>query len=48
VTIGSGIAVAGFLIAFVWGCSVSQNVAVGVVIFGAMIAFFVVLKGRVG
>jgi hypothetical protein len=46
-TIGSGIAAAGFLLAFVWGCSVSQNVAAGVVVFGVVIALFAILNGRV-
>ena len=35
-TIGSGIAVAGFLLAFVWASTISENVAAGVVIFGGL------------
>ena len=37
-TIGSGIAVAGWLIAFVWACTVSENTVAGVVIAGVLIA----------
>lgn len=39
---GAGIALAGWFIAFVWACTVSENVAAGVVIFGLIIGFWYV------
>jgi hypothetical protein len=33
-TTGSGIALAGWFLAFVWACSVSENTVAGVVGFG--------------
>ena len=35
---GCGIAIAGWFLAFVWACSVSENTAAGVVIFGLIVA----------
>jgi hypothetical protein len=43
-SVGSGIAAAGWLLAFVWACSVSQNTAAGVVISGICIIVFVGVK----
>jgi hypothetical protein len=37
-SVGTGIAVAGWFIAFVWACSVSNDTAAGVVIFGIIVA----------
>jgi hypothetical protein len=37
-SIGAGIAIAGFLVAFVWAASISENMAAGVVIFGGLAA----------
>jgi hypothetical protein len=37
-SIGSGIALAGWFIAFVWACTVSENVAAGIVISGIVAA----------
>jgi hypothetical protein len=36
-SIGGGIAVAGWFIAFVWACTVSENTAAGVVIGGIIV-----------
>ena len=45
-SMGTGIAVAGWFLAFVWACSFSANTAAGVVIFGVIVAALVgVLKG---
>jgi hypothetical protein len=44
-SVGSGIAVAGWFLAFVWACSISTNTAAGVVIFGLILAGVVVLRG---
>jgi hypothetical protein len=35
---GTGIAIAGWFLAFVWACSISANTAAGVVCFGVIIA----------
>jgi hypothetical protein len=43
-TTGSGIAAAGWLLAFVWACSVSENTAAGVVFAGICIVFLVGAK----
>lgn len=43
-SIGSGIAIAGWFLAFVWGCTVSENVAGGLVLFGAIIGGFNAMK----
>jgi hypothetical protein len=37
-TIGGGIAVGGWFLAFVWACTISANVVAGVVISGVVIA----------
>lgn len=37
-SIGAGIAVAGWFIAFVWAASVSENIAAGVIVFGLIAA----------
>ena len=39
---GTGIAVAGWFLAFVWACTVSENTAAGVVVFGVIAAGMVV------
>lgn len=39
-TTGTGIAIAAWFLAFVWGTTVSSNSAAGVVIFGLIIAAF--------
>jgi hypothetical protein len=43
-SIGSGIALAGFLIAFVWAATESDNIAAGVVIIGGIAVL--IAKGR--
>jgi hypothetical protein len=35
-SVGTGIAFAGWFLAFVWACSISANTAAGVVIFGVI------------
>lgn len=45
-SIGGGIALAGFLLAFVWGVSISENTAAGVVVLGAIGAFVALVSGR--
>ena len=45
-TLGSGIALAGFLAAFVYACTISENVAAGVVIFGGIAAGMLWHMGR--
>lgn len=45
-TVGGGIATAGWFIAFVYACTISQNTAVGVVIFGLLIAGYNSLRPR--
>lgn len=37
-SIGAGLAIAGWFLAFVWACSVSENTAAGVVILGIIVA----------
>lgn len=43
---GSGIAIAGWLLSFVWACSISENTVAGVVIAGIVVVVVVVLLKR--
>lgn len=45
-SLGAGIAVAAWFLAFVWACSVSDNTAAGVVILGLLVIGVVAASER--
>lgn len=47
-SVGAGIAVAGWFLAFVWACRTSEATAAGVVIFGCLVGIFALAWNTIG